>query len=69
MIDKIFLGVFCFFYRRIIMLSPGEQVPDEITFAFRMLMVRYGLAPTDIMRILVAIEKENKKAPQVGGVT
>ena len=51
------------------MLAQGEQVPAEVTFAFRMLMIKYGLTPADILRVMVTLEKENKKAPQVGGVT
>jgi hypothetical protein len=39
------------------MLTPGEQVPAEVVFAVRMMMVKYGLTPADIMRIMVALEK------------
>jgi hypothetical protein len=36
----------------------GEPIPEEIIFAVRMMMVKYGLTPADIMRIMVALEKQ-----------
>jgi hypothetical protein len=36
----------------------GEQIPAEVLFAMRMMMLKYKLTPADIMRIMVALEKQ-----------
>jgi len=40
------------------MLTPGEKPSEEVIFAFRMMMNRYGLAPSDVMKILVSLDRE-----------
>jgi len=37
----------------------------EVCFAFRMMMMKYNLAPIDVMKILVSMDKE--KPPVSGG--
>jgi hypothetical protein len=40
------------------MLTPGIQLPAEVVFSFRMLMVKHNLTPADIMRLLVELDKD-----------
>lgn len=41
-------------------MTHGQPPSAEVLFAFRMMMIKYGLNPSDILRIMVALEKENK---------
>ena len=36
----------------------GVPPSPEVMFAFRMLMIKYHLKPTDVLKIMVALEKE-----------
>jgi hypothetical protein len=36
----------------------GERPSEEIIFAFRMMMLKYNLGPQDILKIMVALDKE-----------
>jgi len=41
-------------------MTHGEKPPAEVLFAFRMMMIKYGLVPSDILKIMVALDKEEK---------
>ncbi len=47
------------------MILYGNTPPAEVLFAVRMIMVKHNLSPSDIMKVLAALDKE--KPPRSGG--
>lgn len=41
-------------------MTQGKKPDAEVLFAFRMMMIKYCLKPSDILKIMVALDKENK---------
>jgi len=41
-------------------MTHGERPNAEVLFAFRMMMIKYGLTPGDILKIMVALDQEKK---------
>jgi hypothetical protein len=39
------------------MLVDSQKPSADVIFAVRMLMIRYGITPAEMMKILVAIDK------------
>lgn len=40
-------------------MSVGMKPSADVVFAVRMLMVRYGITPAEMMKILCSLDKEN----------